>query len=129
MYTFSILMNFVTMSVYWSVLHGPVLERNKNLPIVGPRRVIHLYTVHIIPGVVCLINSAMTNCILSTQFWKPIVYIGFFYSGCQFVYVKSTGDVMYPFLNFNDGPWTYISICGIVVVSVTFYLIFCYIDG
>ena len=65
LYTVAILFNFITMTVYWSVIHTKEVAKYKDMPDVGAGRVFHLYTVHMIPGMVCFCNTVITNTILS----------------------------------------------------------------
>ena len=57
LYTLSIMMNLITVSVYWTILPERALAKFSPMPIVGPGRTVHLYIVHIFPGVSCVINS------------------------------------------------------------------------
>ena len=36
-------------------------------------RILHLYLVHSLPGIACLINTLITNAILKVNYYKPII--------------------------------------------------------
>jgi len=38
-------------------------------------RIRHLYLVHSLPGIACLINTMVTNAILKVNFYMPIIII------------------------------------------------------
>ena len=101
LYTFSLICNFVVMSIYWSILHREQVRIHYNDPGVGHGRVIHLCLVHSLPGICCLINSYITNCRLKQGFWKLVLIVCIVYGAFVFVFWKITGRVQYPFIDFE----------------------------
>ena len=59
----------------------------------------HLFTVHIIPGIACLMNIAVTNCVLSRKIYKAIFCLGIIYFILNYIIITKTGHVMYFFIN------------------------------
>jgi len=79
LYSMSITMNFVVVTVYWTVLHRAALAKHRDVPDVGHIRVIHLYIVHTFPGFACLINTFCTKAVLRWE-WRAVATIGCIYT-------------------------------------------------
>ena len=99
MYTLSLMMNFVVVTVYWSVIHKGEMEEYKNNP--GHR--LHLKLVHTIPGAVCLINAGITNVMLKHELYKFISIVAIIYFTFSWWMWFIYGRIQYHFLNFNQG--------------------------
>lgn len=128
LYFLSIIMNLVTMTVYWTVIHEKQVIKQRAVPIVGEGRVTHLYLVHTFPGFACLVNLFSTNVILKRSFWKGICIICVIYSIVQFVVIKTTGFIVYDFINFKDGWRSWACIAAITFGAMGAYLLLCIID-
>ena len=125
LYTASILMNFVTMSVYWSLIH---YNHIRNLKKQGENfRVIEQYLVHIIPGFSCMLSSYFTNCILTRKMLVPMLYFGVFYCFVNFLQTKVSGEPVYDFLSWRDFGSLLIVTFLLLVFSI-FYLLGCKLD-
>lgn len=124
-YSASILMNVVTVSVYWSLIHDHCLVKfaGNELDIN-----VRCYIVHIIPGLACLGNTYLTNSKLSPRFVPGLVAFGIFYAALNFVATKQSGKPLYPFLTW-EGIDSVLIIAAMITVFSLFYLVLCWIDG
>lgn len=77
-YTLSIVMNMIVMSVYWTILHSGQMAEYSAADQWGKR--LHERTVHSLPGTVCLINLLVSRIRLKQGFWKVIVVVVIIYS-------------------------------------------------
>ena len=128
-YSLSIICNFVVVTVYWSVLHQKALEKHKDVPEVGWIRVIHLHTVHILPGVSALMNTLATQAVLNRPFYRSCLYLGIFYGFIQYASIVHFGvKEIYPMINFRDGMKTWIWLGGLTITPTFVYLILCILD-
>ena len=117
------------MVVYWSVLHEPTMEKlSKEGVINSEGKIMYAHLVHFIPAAACFFNTISTQCIMKRGLVKGIVVINLIFSFSQFCNVKMTGQVLYFFLNFNDGVVTYLVIVGLTVGAAGIYLMLCSID-
>jgi hypothetical protein len=128
LYCFSIIANFVTVSIYWPLLHENECIKHGKDPINGHGKVLHMYLVHSIPAVCCLLNTLITKTVMKRGMVKALLYFSIGFTALQFVVVKSTGRVLYFFLNFQDGLKTWIIVAGIVFGSSGVFLAFCFAD-
>ena len=129
LYTFSIICNFVVMSIYWSILHREQVRIHYNDPGVGHGRVIHLCLVHSLPGITCLVNSYITNCRLKQGFWKLVCVFLIVYGAFVYTFWKITGRIQYPFIDFNKSQIIAFRNMGAIgLFACAFYLIFFQID-
>ena len=122
-------MNFVVMSVYWTMLHAEQMRIHSHDPGVGAGRVLHLKIVHSIPGICCCINSYHTKCKLKPGFWKLISAICFIYATFDYLFWRLTGRIQYSFIDFNKGWSAWNHIIAINVMASLAYCIFAMIDG
>jgi len=123
------MMNFVVMTVYWSMLHAEQVRTHQNDPGVGHGRVIHMKLAHSVPGIVCLINSSITPCKLKPDFWKLISGMVGIYGSFIFSFWLITGRIQYSFLDFNKGYSCLWILLGINVGATFAYQVFCMIDA
>ena len=94
LYTLSIIMNFVVMTVYWTLLHREQMLTEGNCDKTGCKnwgRALHLCIVHTIPGTVCLINAYISNLRLKFTFWKLISGICIVYAIFLYTFWRQTG--------------------------------------
>jgi hypothetical protein len=96
LYTLTIIMNFVVVCVYWSLLHreqmtteGLCDPNGYNCKQLG--RAVHLKIVHSIPAICCFVNAYMSNLRLKFDFWKMISMICLVYAIFLFFFWKETG--------------------------------------
>ena len=99
LYSLAILMNLITMSVYWTLVHEGAVKKWE-VTDYGPERVRHLYLEHSIPGAACFVNTCITNCVMKRGIWTFVCKIGCVYGVVQYVFIKCTGIVFYHFMNF-----------------------------
>lgn len=95
LYTTSIIFNFVTVTVYWSLIYQEIYLLFKDNFIALTQQQL----VHSIPAVVCFINTLLTNSVLSLKLLKPILIIGAFYFFINFIATKQSGMPIYSFLD------------------------------
>ena len=92
-----------------------------------PTMILQQYIVHIQPGICCLINSYMTNCVMSRHLLKPSWVIYFMYMGLNFVQTKVSGKPVYKFM-----PWTTyetpLLMAGLLIAFSIVFIAFCIID-
>ena len=84
LYQLMVICNFITMIVYWPLLHQDFMEKMKGKPIV----LFHFYTIHSFPFIACLINVYCTNCILRESLWTLILKFSIFYIGLYYIFTK-----------------------------------------
>ena len=123
LYTTCIIFNFCVVSLYWTFIHTEMVKKYEHKPVI----VMQLYLAHIQPGVVCLINSYMTNCVMSTSLIKPGIVACISYNCLNFVQTKFIGKPVYTFM-----PWTSYEtpmlMSGLMVVFAMVFIVFCKTD-
>lgn len=86
------------------------------------------YVVHIVPGIVGLVNSYITNCKLTMKLLKPLVIISLVYFTVNFAQTKYHGIILYDFLDWKDINSLYVIVAMESVFSCV-YLGMCMIDA
>ena len=123
LYTLSILMNFITVTIYWLLLHSTVLNLHKEYPL----RVIDIYTAHTVPAAVCLTNSLLTNTVLNRKLIKPLTYILLAFIIFNLIQLPLSGKTAYWVFD-----WRHVSnivICVGLLLAVGFsYILLCKAD-
>ena len=64
LYMLSLLLNFMVTVGWWTLLHNTYVEKHKDHHFYGAGRELHLKTVHIIPPLVCFMNTFISNCVI-----------------------------------------------------------------
>ena len=107
LYSLSIIMNIVTVSVYWIIIHKENMKEleGQQLPI------FQQYIVHVVPAFCCWFNAFISNIVLSRKVLVPLVQFGAFYMFTNFVQTKKSGKPIYSFL-----PWTDLNSPLLVIV-------------
>merc|ERR1712032_743287 len=93
-YTAPLIMNFIVTSIYWPLLHHHCLAQNESDEM---RTFSCCYCNHIIPIIVCLGNTLITNCVLSTKLTKIFLFLSSIYSIINYFQTKSRGKPVYEF--------------------------------
>ena len=124
----AVVMNCITMGVYWSILHEAAVIKFSKDPVYGEGRVRHMSLVHIIPGLACAINSYLTTCVMHSGLYKLMIKVSIIYSAILIVFTKATGKVFYPFLNFSDGIQSYLNLVVLTICAIAGYLLLCKLD-
>jgi hypothetical protein len=122
LYTLAILMNFVTVSIYWSLIHMQVVGTVKS-----KLQLLDLYTAHIVPGLVCILNSYHTNAVLSRKNVKHVAGLLIFYGLINLAETKYTGEPLYYFLTWESIDSVVIS-SGILLFVCLAYVLLCKFD-
>lgn len=81
LYSSSIIFNFITVSVYWTMIHHEIYATYKNHPMELSQQII----VHVLPAVCCVINSLLTNIVMTKTLIKPLITIFWTYSFINFL--------------------------------------------
>ena len=119
-------MNFVTATVYWPFLHRQdclVKYHGKDVDIA-----VSCYLTHLIPEIVCVANTILTNSKLSTKFIPFIVYIGVIYGTNNFYSTKKSGKPVYPFLTW-EGVDSLLIVLGMIVGFIVLWFALVQIDA
>lgn len=114
-------------TVYWTIIHDKTIPKHRAD---GPwTKVLCQYMVHTVPAIACLLNSAITNCVLSRRMLSSIMYIGSAYITINFLVVKfwRNGVPLYDFMHWRSMETTLVAAIILVGFSVV-YLVFCLID-
>ena len=125
-YSFAIPLNLIVVSLYWNLIHHKTIGKHRED---GPwYKVVCQYWVHIVPAVCCLINTAISNIVLSRKPVKMYLGAGFAYCMLNYVTTRIIGEPLYSFM-----PWvTFMSTFKIVLLLLFFcaiaYLTLCKID-
>ena len=129
LYSLSMVMNVVVMSVYWTLLHSDQVRIHQNDPGVGHGRVIHMKLAHSVPGSVCFINAFITNTKLKPSFWRVISGVTLIYGTFIYLFWKITGRIQYSFLDFNQGYSAFWHILAINLGATLFYFVAASVDN
>ena len=124
-YTAAIIFNIVTVCVYWTLIHKGNMINLKKQGIYC--RILQQVTVHITPGIACLVNSVITKSVLTRKLLKPLLYFGIFYLFVNFLQVKISGLPVYAFLTWEDSS-SYILVACLQFGFAIIYIILCMID-
>lgn len=124
-YTAAIFMNFITMVVYWGAIHPECLVKfgGSDLDLA-----LRCYLCHIIPGVVCLANSWLTNSKMSIKFLPGLLVFGLLYLVLNYFETKKAGKPVYHFLTW-EGPDSLFIVAAMMAVFSILYFGLCWIDG
>lgn len=115
------------MTVYWTLIHDKTIPKHRAD---GPwTKVLCQYMVHLVPAIVCLLNSSITNCVLSRRMLSSILYIGMTYITINFFVVKflMNGVPLYDFMHWRTMETPLVAATLLVGFAVV-YLVFCLID-
>ena len=105
-----IIMNIVTILLYWTLLHKSALKKYKGDAI----RTLHQYTIHIFPAVGMLVNFCVTDVRMCPKHYVFILGISVAYCFTNFFTVKVLGsEPLYWFLDWKDykSPTICLAIC------------------
>ena len=135
-YSATFIMNLMVVTIYWIYLHDKAIvyyktdEVSRILPVtIYQGRMFYLYTVHIIPGIACLINVLITNCVLKINIFGVISFIGVIYGIVNYIFSKKTGIILYWFLDHRKGLITYgLNLTIIIITAFIAYFIICKIE-
>ena len=91
-------------------------------------RVVNKFILHTVPQIICLVNSFVTNAVLSRQFVKPIFFIGMSYIVYNFISTKILGHEPYhAFMHWNNGETPCLA-TGLLFLICFIYILLCKID-
>lgn len=121
LYSSALITNIMVLMIYWPFMHKHAIKKMAKQPIIGNYRVKHMYMVHTFPALACLLNTLATNCILKRDFWKVVLQMGLIFILIQFVLIKTSGIILYEFINFHDGWRTYFAITVILTTTSIIY--------
>lgn len=127
LYTMCIIGNCVVVIVYWTAIHHVTIPQHRAD---GPyTKVLCQYFVHIVPAVICVINSSITNCVLSRRGLHSCMLIGTVYFTINFLAVKFLNDgvPLYAFLHWRS--WHSPVLCVTLLLGfAVFYLVLVLVD-
>ena len=124
-YSLVIICNLMVVCVYWTMIHHDTIDKYRGD---GPFiRVVCQYTTHIVPAVVCVVNTALTRCVLLKKLLKPIAILMLTYVIINFVVTKLNKKPLYSFMHWETME-TPMIVCGITITFSTFYLGLCHLD-
>ena len=75
----------------------------------------------------CILNTYLTNCVLSRKLVGPIISLGLTYVVYSFVYTKLVGEPDYAMMHWNNLETPAIAI-GLLFLFAMFYIILCKAD-
>lgn len=110
-------MNFLVLSVYWTVLHKKVMEEYGHDP--GVKR--HSYFVHITPSVCAVVNFLLTDVVIKPSHAKLLLPIAVVYSYINYKSTLSRGKPVYWFLDWED-HWTIIYLVLLTIMTTLAFL-------
>ena len=91
------LFNFITMSVYWNVIHPTEIVKYTN-----KYEIFYMYYSHIVPGLTTFLNFALLDIRFKAGHSKPLIVISFIYGFVNYYITKQTGKPVYDFLHWED---------------------------
>ena len=113
----SLIMNIITVVVYWGVLHTVELKKQIN-----PYRKMQLYNVHIFPALCLLINYIWLDIRLSWGHHRSLIGGALVYGVLNFYQTKSQGKPVYHFLDWKDHQ-SFLIYVGLIIVFIFVYYI------
>ena len=108
----SLMLNLVTVIMYWSVIHFKVIDNFSGWAYV------HMFIVHIFPAFAYFMNAKVTRYSLCPDHWKLFVPIGLVYNVVNYFEVQRSGKPLYWFMTWKD--WTSPAICIAIQVVTAF---------
>ena len=123
----SIISNVITVTLYWSILHKGVLKKLEKYDNFTIWNYWHMVTVHITPGVCCLVNAKITWIIMSQNLLKPVQVFGGIYMVINYIQTHIRGRPVYAFLPWDSYLSYAVAATMIVSFSAVFYLL-CKLD-
>lgn len=124
LYSLAIVFNLIVMSVYWTLLHAEFIEQYKGDAV----KQSYQWTCHTVPGLICLINTTVTKCVMKRGLIKVFILIALVYVCNNYLAVRKTGKAIYSFMTFEDPVETATNIGAIFGAAMTGYLALCIID-
>ena len=133
LYTLTIIMNFVVVCIYWTLLHKEQMTSEGQCDTNGRNcknwgLATHLKIVHSIPALCCFTNAFISNIRLKFSFWKMISLICLVYGMFLYSFWRETGRQQYSFLDFNSGKHALLVLVAINVFATSFYIAFFHAD-
>lgn len=122
-YSLSFLMNFVVTSIFWTLLNPNTVIVYKGQTMI----LVEQWLVHSVPAISCVINTYMTNCVLSRTLLRPLQFIGVVYLAINFCQTKALGEPVYKFLHWEDTS-SLVLVGGLLLGFSLIYIAFCKMD-
>ena len=98
-YSLSVMMNFVTVTVYWNLLH----ERSSQKKVWDQGGFFtRLFNGHVMPGLCCLTNTLITNSVLSPMLVYHVSGFVLCYTIINFCQTRIMGKPVYHIFPWND---------------------------
>ena len=92
------MMNIITMLVYWSTLHIKSLEEVAGMPL----KEFQLYYTHIVPMCVIIINFMLTDVVFRGAHFKVMPPLAVIYCSINYYETKRQGEPIYWFWTWDD---------------------------
>ena len=103
-------LNFIVMTVYWSMIHKQEIEKFE-----GFAR-FHMYSVHIVPCLAFLMNWAVTDVVLYENHRIGLTCMGIMYCIVNCLETLKKGEPLYWFLTWEDF-WSPV-ICTVILLII-----------
>ena len=110
------LCNAVVVVLYWSLLHEHTLVKNRDFP----GRAVHTYFSHSFPALSVLLIWWINEIRLYAAHWKGLVAMGLLYSAWNYYNFTLSGQVLYPFLDWN----THQAFVNVGLIAVGFAVVY-----
>lgn len=85
------------------------------------------WLVHSVPATTCMVNTYLTNCVLSRRLLRPLQLIGVVYLAINFCQTKVLGEPVYKFLHWQDTS-SLVLVSGLLFAFSLLYIAFCKMD-
>ena len=92
------LMNIITVTVYWSLLHDESYAEVKDKPVAF----FLIYYIHIVPILIIFANFMITDVVFKSSHYKIIPPVGITYAYVNYLEVKRIGKPIYSFWTWED---------------------------
>ena len=122
-YSLAIIFNLVVMSLYWTLIWPGKYAIFKD----QPGQILSQVILHCVPANVCLINTAISNNVLSRRIMHVLLMVGVTYEVLNYKATIASGQPLYEFMHWRDHTTIYV--CILINATVTFvYYALCKFD-
>ena len=123
-YTCCIIFNSVVTSIYWTLIHHVSMKQYEG----QTARIVQQYLSHSVPAMVCLINTLITQTVMTSSLLIPLQVVAVIYNFINFCQTKIGGKPIYDFMTWDPIQNTAGFVIVLIGVFSAFYVLLCKMD-
>lgn len=125
-YTLAIPCSIIVIVGYWGFIHAKTIEKHRAD---GPwYKVLCQYWIHLVPAVCCLVNTLISNIVLSRKPIQLLIAIGFSYCILNYGMTRLLGHPLYSFMPWDTFMGTFKVVMLMLLMFYISYMALCLLD-